>query len=67
MPMMNLFKREGDVIRHFWGSEMLYAATDPDQDPRHLGTVEPAWNMFDLMPEGRGVGWDEQLDYDCCR
>jgi predicted dithiol-disulfide oxidoreductase (DUF899 family) len=64
MPMMNVFTRERDVIRHFWGSEMLYAPTDPNQDPRHLGTVEPAWNMFDLMPEGRGVDWDEQLDYD---
>lgn len=31
-----------------------------------MGTIEPAWNMFDLMPEGRGVDWDEQLDYDCC-
>jgi hypothetical protein len=29
--------------------------------------VEPAWNLFDLMPNGRGVDWDEQLDYNCCR
>jgi predicted dithiol-disulfide oxidoreductase (DUF899 family) len=65
MPMMNVFRRDGDLIRHFWGSELLYAATDPNQDPRHLGTVEPAWNLFDLMPNGRGVDWDEQLDYDC--
>jgi predicted dithiol-disulfide oxidoreductase (DUF899 family) len=67
MPMMNVFRRDGDLIRHFWGSELLYATTDPNQDPRHLGTVEPAWNLFDLMPNGRGVDWDEQLDYNCCR
>jgi len=66
MPMMNVFQRQGRVIRHFWGSELLYAPTDPEQDPRHLGTVEPAWNMFDLMPGGRGADWDEQLQYDCC-
>jgi predicted dithiol-disulfide oxidoreductase (DUF899 family) len=65
-PMLNVFTRDGEVIRHFWASEMFDAPTDPDQDPRHLGTIEPAWNVFDLMPEGRGVDWDEQLDYDCC-
>jgi predicted dithiol-disulfide oxidoreductase (DUF899 family) len=64
MPMMNVFRREGDRITHFWGSEMLDAPTEPNQDPRHLGTLEPSWNMFDLMPHGRGVDWDEQLDYD---
>jgi predicted dithiol-disulfide oxidoreductase (DUF899 family) len=63
MPMMNVFTREGDVIRHFWGSEMLYAPTDPTQDPRHVGTIETAWNGFYLMPAGRGVDWQEQLDY----
>jgi predicted dithiol-disulfide oxidoreductase (DUF899 family) len=66
-PMLNVFHRDGPVIRHFWGSEMLYAPTDPGQDPRHVGTLEPLWNLLDLIPEGRGSGWDEQLDYDCCR
>ena len=23
MPMMNVFTRDGDTIRHFWGAEML--------------------------------------------
>jgi predicted dithiol-disulfide oxidoreductase (DUF899 family) len=62
-PMLNVFHREGDVIRHFWGSELFYAPTDPDQDPRHVGTLEPVWNLFDLTPEGRAVDWDEQLRY----
>ncbi|MER7107098.1 DUF899 family protein [Streptomyces sp. NPDC000229] len=64
MPMLNVFRRDGTRIRHFWGSELLYAPTDPGQDPRHVGTLEPAWNMFDLTPEGRGTDWDEQLSYD---
>jgi predicted dithiol-disulfide oxidoreductase (DUF899 family) len=62
-PMLNVFHREGDAIRHFWGSELFYAPTDPDQDPRHVGTLEPVWNLFDLTPEGRAVDWDEQLRY----
>ena len=65
-PMLNVFHRDGDTIRHFWGSELFYAPTDPGQDPRHVGTLEPVWNLFDLTPEGRPVGWDEQLSYSCC-
>jgi predicted dithiol-disulfide oxidoreductase (DUF899 family) len=64
-PMLNVFHREGGVIRHFWGSEMLYAPLDPGQDPRHVGTIEPLWNIFDLVPEGRGGDWNEQLAYSC--
>jgi predicted dithiol-disulfide oxidoreductase (DUF899 family) len=64
MPMINVFTRDRDVIRHFWGAEMLYAPCEPNQDPRSIGTVETAWNLFDLTPEGRGSDWHEQLDYD---
>lgn len=66
-PMMNVFHRREGIIRHFWGAEMLYAPTDPAQEMRHVGTLEPLWNMFDLIPEGRGTDWDEQLDYSCCK
>jgi predicted dithiol-disulfide oxidoreductase (DUF899 family) len=62
-PMLNVFHREGDIIRHFWGSELFYAPSDPGQAPRHVGTLEPLWNLFDLTPEGR-PDWDEQLTYD---
>jgi predicted dithiol-disulfide oxidoreductase (DUF899 family) len=65
-PMLNVFHRDGDTIRHFWGSELFYAPTDPGQDPRHVGTIEPVWNLLDLTPEGRPVDWDEQLSYPCC-
>ncbi len=61
-PMLNVFHRDGGGIRHFWGSELLYAPWDPGQDPRHVGTLEPVWNLFDLTPEGR-PDWDEQLSY----
>ena len=62
-PMLNVFHRDGETIRHFWGSELLYAPTDPGQDPRHVGTLEPVWNLLDLTPEGRPSDWDEQLSY----
>jgi predicted dithiol-disulfide oxidoreductase (DUF899 family) len=63
LPMLNVFHRDGETIRHFWGSELFYAPTDREQDPRHAGTIEPLWNLYDLTPEGRGTDWDEQLHY----
>jgi predicted dithiol-disulfide oxidoreductase (DUF899 family) len=62
-PVLNVFERHGDVVRHFWGSELLFAPVDPGQDPRHVGTVEPLWNLLDLTRTGRPVDWDEQLTY----
>ena len=64
LPMLNVFQRDGATIRHFWGSELFYAPSDPGQDPRHVGTIEPNWNLFDLTPEGRDEHFDEQLTYD---
>jgi predicted dithiol-disulfide oxidoreductase (DUF899 family) len=61
-PMLNVFHRDREAIRHFWGSELFYAPTDPGQDPRHVGTLEPVWNLFDLTSEGR-PNRDEQLSY----
>jgi predicted dithiol-disulfide oxidoreductase (DUF899 family) len=62
-PMLNVFHRDGETIRHFWGSELFYAPSDPGEHPRHVGTLEPLWNLFDLTPEGR-PDWDEQLSYE---
>jgi predicted dithiol-disulfide oxidoreductase (DUF899 family) len=64
-PMVNVFHRDDTGIRHFWGSELYYRPTEPGQDTRHVGTIEPVWNIFDLTPNGRGADWDEQLCY--CR
>ena len=63
LPMLNVFHRDGDAIRHFWASELFWAPTDPGQDPRHVGPLEPLFNMLDLTPEGRPPEWDEQLSY----
>ena len=63
MPMLNVFRRNGEAIRHFWGSELFYAPADPGQDVRHVGTLEPLWNMFDFTPEGRGTDCYPELSY----
>jgi predicted dithiol-disulfide oxidoreductase (DUF899 family) len=62
-PMLNVFRRDRATITHFWGSELFYAPMEPGQDPRHVGTLEPVWNLFDLTPQGRPMDWDEQLSY----
>jgi predicted dithiol-disulfide oxidoreductase (DUF899 family) len=62
-PMLTVFHRDGGVIRHFWSSELFYAPTEPGQDQRHVGTLEPLWNLFDLTPEGRPRDWYERLSY----
>ena len=53
-PMMTVFHRGADgVIRLSWASELMREPSDPGQDMRHMGTVEPLWTLFDLTPGGR--------------
>jgi predicted dithiol-disulfide oxidoreductase (DUF899 family) len=63
LPMLNVFRRDQDGIRHFWGSELLYAPSEPGQDPRHGDTIDPLWNLFDFTPDGRGTDWYPALSY----
>jgi predicted dithiol-disulfide oxidoreductase (DUF899 family) len=62
MPMLNVFRREGGAIRHFWASEMLYVPPEPGQEYRHNDALDPLWNMLDLTPAGRG-NFHPQLSY----
>jgi predicted dithiol-disulfide oxidoreductase (DUF899 family) len=62
-PIMTVFKRWPDgAIRLHWASELLFEPTDPGQDMRHMGTVEPLWTLFDLTPGGRPHS-EEQIEY----
>lgn len=64
--MAVVFQRHPDgTIRLFWASELVFAESDPGQDSRAVGTIEPFWNMLDLGPRGR-PDFHEQLEYDCC-
>lgn len=60
-PMLNVFVRRPEGIRHFWGSELLHVSGPGD--PRHVDLVWPIWNLLDLTPEGRGRDWQPKLDY----
>ena len=60
--MLNVFQRDGETIRHFWGRGAHLRTERPGQDHRSVGTLEPLWNLFDLTREGR-PDWDEQLSY----
>jgi predicted dithiol-disulfide oxidoreductase (DUF899 family) len=42
---------------------LFYAPVDSGQEPRHVGTIEPLWNLFDLTREGRPANWHEQFSY----
>ena len=43
-PVMNVFNRKGNEIRHFWGTELR---------GNHVDQVWPYWNLMDMTPEGR--------------
>jgi predicted dithiol-disulfide oxidoreductase (DUF899 family) len=62
MPILNVFKKDGDAVRHTWGSEILYVPPEPGQDYRHNDLLDPLWNMLDVTPEGRGT-FEPKLSY----
>ena len=51
-PMLNVFHRDGETIRHFWASELFYAPAEPAQDPRHVGADRAA--LEPVRPHPRG-------------
>src|SRR5215813_8052350 len=64
VPILTVFHKGPDgVIRLSWASELLFMPTEPKQDPRHVGTVEPMWTLLDLTPGGRPDA-NEQIEYE---
>jgi predicted dithiol-disulfide oxidoreductase (DUF899 family) len=63
LPMMNVFVKRDGKVRHFYGSEVLYAPEDKGQNARHNDLMWPLWNVLDLTPEGRGSDWYPKLSY----
>jgi predicted dithiol-disulfide oxidoreductase (DUF899 family) len=53
LPFMNVFRKDGDAVRHFWGAEIMHEPAEPDQDGRQTDVINPYWNVMDLTPEGR--------------
>lgn len=62
MPMLNVFVKRRSV-RHFYGTELLYAPAEKGQNARHVDAIWPLWNLLDFTPEGRGRDWYPKLEY----
>ena len=54
IPILNVFVRDGDRIRHSWATELIFASREEGEDPRHVDSIWPIWNLLDMTPEGRG-------------
>lgn len=57
IPPLNVFHKTENGVRHAYSTELLYAKSEPGQHPRHVDSIWPLWNMFDLIPDGRGTDW----------
>jgi predicted dithiol-disulfide oxidoreductase (DUF899 family) len=62
-PILNVFRKVGATVRHFWGSELMFPAPDPGQDAPHVDGLGPIWNLFDFTPDGRGKDGYAKLSY----
>jgi predicted dithiol-disulfide oxidoreductase (DUF899 family) len=43
----------------------MFAPREEGEDPRHVDTIWPIWNVLDMTPTGRGMDWDfPRIDYE---
>jgi predicted dithiol-disulfide oxidoreductase (DUF899 family) len=64
IPILNVFVRDGEELRHTWATELMFAPRDEGEDARHVDSIWPVWNVLDTTPEGRGgEGAFPQLRY----
>jgi predicted dithiol-disulfide oxidoreductase (DUF899 family) len=66
LPMLNVFALHRGRIRHTYATELLFMPTEGGQDPRHVDSIWPLWNVLDFTREGRGTNWHPRLIYDLC-
>jgi predicted dithiol-disulfide oxidoreductase (DUF899 family) len=57
-PVLNVFTRDGDAFRHRWATELMFAPREDGEDPRHVDSIWPIWNVLDMTPGGRGTDPD---------
>jgi predicted dithiol-disulfide oxidoreductase (DUF899 family) len=62
-PLAHVFVRRDGAIHHTFTTELAFVESEPGQNPRHVDSFWPLWNVFDLTPEGRGTEWQPRLDY----
>jgi predicted dithiol-disulfide oxidoreductase (DUF899 family) len=61
--IFNVFRKSDGSITHFWGSEMSFAPTAPEQHHRAGDLADPLWGLLDMTPEGRG-NFFPKVNYD---
>lgn len=64
LPILNVFRKTPEGIFHFWATELMFAPHDEGQNERHVDFIWPLWNLFDIIPEGRGKDWQPKHRYE---
>lgn len=64
IPALNVFEKTDDGIFHTYNSELLYSSSEDGQEPRHVDSIWPIWNVLDLTRGGRGTDWEPALEYE---
>ena len=52
-PILNVFTRGAGGSHHRWATELMFAPREEGQDPRHVDSIWPLWNVLDMTPGGR--------------
>ena len=55
IPILNVFVRDREELRHAWATELMFAPRDEGEDARHVDSIWPVWSVLDMTPEGRGT------------
>ena len=63
LPVLNVFRKTETGIFHFYSTELLFVPAEKGQDGRHVDMIWPLWNLFDMIPEGRGTNWHPKHEY----
>jgi predicted dithiol-disulfide oxidoreductase (DUF899 family) len=53
MPMMNVFHRDGEVIRQFWAQSSSTRPPSPGRTPGISTPANAVFSLLDLTPQGR--------------
>jgi len=64
IPILNVFVRDGEEIRHAWATELMFAPREEGMEARHVDLIWPIWSVLDMTRQGReGEEPFPSLDY----
>jgi predicted dithiol-disulfide oxidoreductase (DUF899 family) len=56
MPILNVFIKDGDELRHTWATELMFAPREEGMEARHVDSIWPVWSVLDMTAQGRDTG-----------